>query len=99
MAALLPFVRETPTGVEPGVSPVETSEAPRSALSAGQIAQPYAELASALDKTSENLDKVAVPLAERAGAEAVTRGPDGSIQVEHMPIFGLAGADYARAMK
>lgn len=99
MADLLPFARQTQTGIEPGTTPIVTSEAPRSRLSGEEVAQPYAELAHALDKGGEALEAVATPLAERAGAEAVTRDADGNIQVEHMPIFGLAGVAYARAMK
>lgn len=39
------------------------------------------------------------PLAEQAGAKAVTRDADGNIQVEQAPIFGEAGVAYARAVK
>jgi hypothetical protein len=79
--------------------PVVTSEAPQSRISTGEFAQPYTMLGNSLDKLGEGVEAVATPLAERAGAEAVTRGPDGKIQVEHMPIFGLAGKAYARAVK
>ena len=85
------------TEIEP--SAVVTSEAPQSRISGGEVAQPYSELANALDKTGEGLEAVAVPLAERAGAEAITRDADGKIQVSHMPILGLAGQQFARAVK
>lgn len=80
-------------------SEVVTSDAPVSRISGAEVAQPYQELARGLDKVGEGLEAVAVPLAERAGAQAVTRDADGNIQVEHMPIFGLAGTAYARAVK
>ena len=78
---------------------VVTSEPPRPAISPGEVAQPYKEMAGALDKLGQGLEAVATPLAERAGAEAVTRDADGKIQVERFPIFGLAGQAYTRAMK
>jgi len=99
MPDVLPFVRQTQTGIEPGVAAVETSEAPQTRLSGTEVAQPYEELSRALDKTGDALETAAVPLAERAGAEAVTRDANGDIQVSHMPIFGLAGTAYARAVK
>src|ERR1700676_3734526 len=99
MADLLPFARQTPTGITPGVSPVVTSEAPRSAVSGAEVAQPYQELGRALDKTGDALEGAAVPFAERAGAEAVSRAPDGSLQVQNAPILGEAGAAYSRARK
>lgn len=78
---------------------VVTSEAPKSQISGAEVAQPYEGLARALDKSGEALESVAVPLAERAGAEAVTRDADGNIQVEHAPIMGQAGYAYSRAVK
>jgi hypothetical protein len=78
---------------------IVTSEAPQSRLSGADIAQPYESLARGLDKVGEGLEAVAVPLAEQAGARAVTRDADGNIQVEHAPIMGAAGAAYARAVK
>lgn len=78
---------------------IVTSEAPRSNISPGEVAQPYAMLGHALDKLGEGLEEVAIPIAERAGAQAVTRDAAGDIQVEHAPIFGRAGIAYARAVK
>lgn len=78
---------------------IVTSDAPRSNISPGEVAQPYQMLGHALDKLGEGLEAVAVPLAERAGSEAVTRDAAGDIQVQHMPIFGQAGVAYARAVK
>jgi hypothetical protein len=78
---------------------VVTSEAPQSRLSGADIAQPYESLARGLDALGQGTEAVAVPLAERAGAEAVTRDAQGNIQVEKMPIFGLAGQAYTRAVK
>jgi hypothetical protein len=78
---------------------VVTSEAPRSQLSTGDIVGPYQRLANSLDKLGSGLEDLATPLAERAGAQAVTRDAHGNIQVEHMPIFGRAGDAYARAVR
>src|SRR6516164_7094945 len=78
---------------------VVTAEAPRSSLSAADIVGPYQRLSQSLDKLGDSLEDMAVPLAERAGAQAVTRDADGNIQVEHMPIFGRAGDAYARAVR
>ena len=83
--------------IEP--SGLVTSEAPRPQISAGEIEQPYQMLARSLDKAGQGLEQLAVPLAERAGAQAVTRDADGNIQVDRMPIFGEAGKAYARAVK
>ena len=78
---------------------VVTAEAPRSSLSAADIVGPYQRLSQSLNKLGDSLEDMAVPLAERAGAQAVTRDADGNIQVEHMPIFGRAGDAYARAVR
>jgi tail lysozyme len=78
---------------------IVTSEAPHPALSGADIAQPYESLARGLDKAGQGLEAVAVPLAERAGSEAVTRDAQGNIQVEQMPFMGLAGQAYQRAVK
>lgn len=78
---------------------IVTSEAPQSKLSGAQIAQPYESLARGLDKLGEGMMDVAEPLAEEAGAKAVTRDADGNIQVDQAPIAGRAGDTYARAVK
>jgi hypothetical protein len=80
-------------------SEVVSSQEPRSEISAGEVAAPYQRLGRALDKLGESFEAVAKPLAERAGYEAVTRDADGNIKVDRMPIFGAAGAAYARAVK
>jgi hypothetical protein len=80
-------------------TPVETSEAPHSHLSAGEVAQPYEMLARSLDKAGDALEKVATPLAEQAGYQAVSRDEQGNIQVDRVPVFGEAGAAYSRAIK
>src|SRR6516164_2165774 len=79
--------------------PIVTSEAPVARISGGEVAQPYENLARSLDKLGAGLEDLAVPLAARAGAQAVTRDAQGNIQVEHMPIFGKAGDAYARAVR
>lgn len=75
----------------------------RAPLSAGQVAQPYNDLARALDKTGEGLGDLAVPMAERQGAkdaQAITRDAQGNIVVAPQPaIFGEAGFAYTRALK
>ena len=79
---------------------VVTSEAPRSQLSTGDIVGPYQRLANSLDKLGEGLEKLSIPLAERAGAQAVSLDAQGNIQVEpHWPMFGEAGKAYANAVK
>lgn len=78
---------------------IVTSDIPQSRLSGADIAQPYESLARGLDKLGQGLESVAVPLAEQAAAKAVTRDADGNIQVQHAPIFGVAGEAYARAVK
>src|SRR6516165_7796455 len=79
---------------------VVTSEAPRSQLSTGDIVGPYQQLAHGLDKLGQGFEDIAVPLAERAGANAVTRDAEGNIKVEpHWPIFGKAGEAYSNAVK
>lgn len=82
-------------------TPIEsiTSEAPRSSLSPGQIAQPYEQLGAAFDKLGDGLGKASESLAEQAGYQAVTRDADGNIQVEKAPIVGPAAAAYSRAVK
>lgn len=79
---------------------VVTSEAPQSHISPGEVAQPYEMLGHSLDKLGEGLEAVAIPLAERAGTEAVSRDPNtGELTVSKLPIFGAAGFAYSRAMK
>src|SRR6516162_10979568 len=79
---------------------VVTAEAPRSQLSTGDIVGPYQRLANSLDKLGEGLEKLSIPLAERAGAQAVSLDAQGNIQVEpHWPMFGEAGKAYANAVK
>lgn len=79
---------------------VITTDAPQSKLTTADIRQPYESLARGLDKVGEGLMDVAEPMAERAGAEAVTRDGDGNIQIEKNPfIVGRAGDAYKRAVK
>jgi hypothetical protein len=85
------------TEVQP--TQIVTSEAPVSHISGAEVAQPYELLARSLDKAGMAFDKIAEPLAEHAGSQAVARNPDGSLSVTHVPIFGPAGDAYARALK
>lgn len=74
--------------------------APQSRVSAGQISEPFTQLAENLNKAGEVLNKdIAQPLAKIAGQAAVTRDADGNVQVERWPIVGDAATVYARAMK
>lgn len=99
MADFLPFVQQRGQSITPGIAPIETSQAPVSHVSGAEVEQPYSLLSNSLNKIGEGLEAVATPLAERAGAQAVTRNDDGSIQVDKAPIFGEAGAAFSRAAK
>lgn len=86
--------------------PIVTSEAPRTNLSSQEIAAPIRDLAQALNKTGEAADKIAEPLAERAGEEAgrnsVRTADDGSLIVSDTRnpfIVGPAAERYERAAK
>src|SRR5262245_39247860 len=82
----------------PNVVPEVRPPTPR--VSPAQIAQPYQQLALTLDNAGEKLSKdVAVPLAQKAGLQAVTRDADGNVQVQSAPIFGDAAIAYARGVK
>lgn len=92
---------------------IVTSEAPKTALSRGQIASPYQLLGEALDKVGQGYQKfgqglesaskstedLSVSMAKQAGLRAVTRDADGNIQVEQAPIVGPAAVAYQRAVK
>src|SRR5580704_18378621 len=86
---------------------VATSTAPRSNISAAEVAQPKQELGEAFDKLHGALDAVAEPLAEQAAAhdldqQRVTRNADGSISVlnpSNSLIFGDAGTKYTHAVQ
>lgn len=84
-----------------------TSEAPRSAISPGQIAAPYQQMGDALDKIGDGLSKTAVPLAKQQAAndllkQKITRNADGSVNVENPAsaplLFGEAGKAYVDAV-
>jgi hypothetical protein len=81
------------------VENVVTSNAPQSKLSGSDIAQPYESLARGLDKLGQGVSDLAVPVAEKAAAQAVTRDDQGNIQVEKPFIVGAAGTAYAREAK
>lgn len=79
--------------------PITTSEAPRSALTPGQIASPYQQMGRALQTVGQGLDKVAVSLAEQDGYKAVTRDDQGNVQVQKAPYIGDAAVAYGHAVK
>lgn len=78
---------------------VVTSDAPKSSVSLSQIASPYEQLARVEQQVSDAAEKAAIPLAEQAGYQAVTRDADGNVQVEKAPIVGPASQHYAHAIK
>ena len=86
--------------------PITTTEAPRTNLSAGQIAAPFADLANTLDKVSGAAEVGAEQLATKAGEEAgrksVRTADDGSLVVGDTSnpfIIGNAAKDYEKAAK
>src|SRR5262249_6915826 len=89
-------------------SQVVTTSIPQSPLSGSDIAQPYQNFARAMEDASQGLEKVAIPLAENAAADQlsrqkVTRNADGSVSVENPAstplIFGAAGEAYQKAVQ
>ena len=78
---------------------ITTSEAPKSAVSPSQVAAPYAEMADALNKVGEGLSKTAVPFAEQAGYQSVSRDAQGNLVVQKAPYVGEAAIAYSRAAK
>lgn len=87
---------------------VITSQAPKSSVSPGQIAQPYNELSDALNKSADVLmNDIAVPLAKKQAADdlikqKVTRNDDGSVTVTNPAsaplLFGNAATAYKDAV-
>lgn len=77
-----------------------TSEAPKSLVTAADIAQPFADYGKALDKAGEALGDVAVVQAENEAQKAVTRDEAGDLSVALMPDFtGRAGRAHNRIAK
>lgn len=86
--------------------PIVTSETPRSNISPGQVAAPFAELANALDKVGGAAESGAETLATKAGEEAgrksVRTADDGSLVVGDVSnpfIIGNAAQNYEKAAK
>ncbi|MFG1275731.1 hypothetical protein, partial [Xanthobacter flavus] len=67
------------------------TEAPRSGITAADIAAPYAMFAHAMDNAAEVVKPIAIEQAEARGAEAVTIGPDGMPQITEMTTLGVLG--------
>ena len=95
------LLRDLPQGVV-------TSEAPRSNLSASQIAQPFEMRGKALGQLGGALGDVAIPLAERAAASDLqnqklvkdpTTGKYSVVNPAMSPILGDAGKAYSRAVQ
>lgn len=84
------------TPKSPGLA---TVEAPRSSVSIAQIVSPYEQLAHTEQKLSDAAETAAIPLAEQAGYQAVTRDAAGNVQVEKAPIVGPASQHYTHAVK
>jgi uncharacterized protein (TIGR02594 family) len=77
-----------------------TSEAPKSLVTAADIAKPYEDYGRALTGLGDAIGDVAVVEAENAAEKAVTRDADGNISVNLMPDFtGRAGRAYNRIAK
>jgi hypothetical protein len=90
-----------PIDLIPVNNSIVTSRAPQSSVSPAQVAAPYQELANNLNKIGEVAEVGAENAAEQAGANAVTRAPDGSLQVQKpaFPIIGPASQTFARAAR
>jgi hypothetical protein len=79
---------------EPGDA---VAQAPSPGISPAQVAAPYAEFGDALDKLAGSIDDVAVNTAHAAAQNAVTRDPDGNLQIKQVPfLIGRASVEYAR---
>lgn len=78
---------------------IQTPQSNVQMMSEAAAAAPYRQLASALTQAGETAEKIAEPLAERAGYEAVTRDEKGDLQIAQVPIVGPAGAVYGRAAR
>lgn len=78
---------------------VPSVHAPQSRVSAGQISSPYLELATELDRASQETSEYAKREAHKAGLKAVTRDADGNVQVEKAPIIGPAALEYQHAVQ
>lgn len=77
-----------------------TSEAPKSLVTAADVAQPFTDLGRSLDKLGDALTDVSVVAAENQAAKAVTRDAEGNVSVSLMPDFtGKAGRAYNRLAK
>lgn len=75
------------------------SRAPQPGVSPQEVAQPYAELANALNKSGEALTDTAVEQAGQEGYSAVSRDAQGNLQIQKMPLLGAASIAYSRAVK
>jgi muramidase (phage lysozyme) len=76
------------------------SLAPRTAVSPGEVAAPYQELANNLDKIGEAAGNVSEQQAEAAGHNAVRTDDQGNYVVDKAPyILGQASQGYARAAR
>lgn len=75
--------------------------APQSSVTSRDIVGPTVEQARAVEnlvKAADNaLTEVGAPLVQEAGTRAVTRAPDGTIEVNSVPMFGRLGEVYAKS--
>lgn len=79
---------------------LETTQAPKSLVSAADVAKPYADLADGLNKAGAALGSVGEVVAENEAHKAVTRDAEGNLTVSLMPdFFGRAGRTYNRIAK
>ena len=76
------------------------TEAPKTMVTAADIAQPYTDYGKALTNAGEALELVAMVSAEKSAQNAVTRDSQGNLTVSLMPEFtGKAGRYYNRLAK
>lgn len=88
-----------PFDLTPRNPDIVTSKAPTSGVTPDQIRSPYVQLSNELNKVGEVGDNLAIRAAEVAGRDAVTRGEDGSLQVQSIPIVGPASEAFARSSR
>ncbi|NRF12281.1 lytic transglycosylase domain-containing protein [Agrobacterium pusense] len=69
---------------------------PQSSVSAAEVANPYQQIASAFDAIGETLQAKALDDARIEGEQAVSRGPDGKLNVDLKSNISAAGRMYNR---
>jgi len=75
---------------------VVLTQAPRSSLSGADIADPFNAIADAFGVVGKAVEDREIRQAEKDGANAVSRGPDGQLKVGPNPFSGRAGDVWER---